>query len=109
MALPAAAIIQATISTYMTRHEVVESELTREEVEAVEGVAEEMVSELDDAAREGMLRLGDRSAGRPRREGLSTYAFVRYARPIARGPRDEGAGARPHRSDALTKELAGRP
>ncbi len=31
MALPAAAIIQATISTYLTRHEVVESELTREE------------------------------------------------------------------------------
>lgn len=30
MALPAAAIIQATISTYLTRHEVVESELTRE-------------------------------------------------------------------------------
>ena len=73
MALPAAAIIQATISTYMTRHEVVESELTREEVEAVEGVAEEMVSEPDDAAREGMLeRLGDRRGGRPRREGLST-------------------------------------
>jgi predicted PurR-regulated permease PerM len=64
MALPAAAIIQATISTYMTRHEVVESELTREEVEAVEEVAEEMVSEPDDAAREGMLeRLGDRLRG----------------------------------------------
>ncbi len=30
MALPAAAIIQATISTYLTRHEVVETELTRE-------------------------------------------------------------------------------
>jgi predicted PurR-regulated permease PerM len=30
MALPAAAIIQATISTYLTRHEVVESDLTRE-------------------------------------------------------------------------------
>jgi predicted PurR-regulated permease PerM len=29
MALPAAAIIQATVSTYMKRHEVVESELTR--------------------------------------------------------------------------------
>ena len=31
LALPAAAIIQATISTYLTRHEVVESELTRHE------------------------------------------------------------------------------
>ena len=31
MALPAAAVIQATVSTYLTRHEVVESELTRED------------------------------------------------------------------------------
>jgi len=30
MALPAAAIIQATVSTYLTRHDVVESELTRQ-------------------------------------------------------------------------------
>lgn len=35
LALPAAAVIQATVSTYMTRHEVVESELTREDVEEV--------------------------------------------------------------------------
>jgi predicted PurR-regulated permease PerM len=33
MALPAAAVIQATVSTYLTHHEVVESELTREEPE----------------------------------------------------------------------------
>jgi predicted PurR-regulated permease PerM len=32
MALPAAAVIQATVSTYLTRHEVVESDLTREDV-----------------------------------------------------------------------------
>jgi predicted PurR-regulated permease PerM len=32
MALPAAAVIQATVSTYLKRHEVVESELTREDV-----------------------------------------------------------------------------
>jgi predicted PurR-regulated permease PerM len=31
MALPAAAVIQATVSTYLTRHEVIENELTREE------------------------------------------------------------------------------
>jgi predicted PurR-regulated permease PerM len=31
MALPAAAVIQAAISSYLTRHEVVESELTRED------------------------------------------------------------------------------
>jgi hypothetical protein len=29
MALPAAAVIQATVSTYLTHHEVLESELTR--------------------------------------------------------------------------------
>jgi predicted PurR-regulated permease PerM len=31
LALPAAAVIQATVSTYLTRHEVIESELTRED------------------------------------------------------------------------------
>lgn len=45
MALPAAAIIQATVSTYLKRHEVVESELTREAPPEGEGegtpVAEE--------------------------------------------------------------------
>lgn len=33
LALPAAAIIQATVSTYLTHHEVLDTELTREEVE----------------------------------------------------------------------------
>ncbi|HYZ14138.1 MAG TPA: AI-2E family transporter [Actinomycetota bacterium] len=31
IALPAAAVIQATVSTYLTRHEVIESQLTRED------------------------------------------------------------------------------
>jgi predicted PurR-regulated permease PerM len=31
LALPAAAVIQATVSTYLTRHEVIESDLTRED------------------------------------------------------------------------------
>jgi predicted PurR-regulated permease PerM len=31
IALPAAAVIQATVSTYLTRHDVIESELTREQ------------------------------------------------------------------------------
>jgi hypothetical protein len=31
MALPAAAVIQSTVSTYLKRHEVVETELTRED------------------------------------------------------------------------------
>lgn len=62
MALPAAAIIQATISTYMTRHEVVESELTREEVEQVaEEMAEGAEREGADDRPDGLLeRLGDR-------------------------------------------------
>jgi predicted PurR-regulated permease PerM len=33
MALPAAAVIQATVSSYLTRHEVLETDLTREHVE----------------------------------------------------------------------------
>jgi predicted PurR-regulated permease PerM len=40
MALPAAAVIQATVSTYLKRHEVVESELTREDVPEPEATAE---------------------------------------------------------------------
>jgi predicted PurR-regulated permease PerM len=36
MALPAAAIIQATVSTYVTRHEVLETELTRQDQEKPE-------------------------------------------------------------------------
>lgn len=39
MALPAAAVIQSTVSTYLTRHEVVETELTREDVEVEEAPA----------------------------------------------------------------------
>jgi hypothetical protein len=31
MALPAAAVIQSTVSTYLKRHEVLETELTRED------------------------------------------------------------------------------
>jgi predicted PurR-regulated permease PerM len=34
MALPAAAVIQATVSTYLTRHEVIDSELTRQDAPA---------------------------------------------------------------------------
>jgi predicted PurR-regulated permease PerM len=32
IALPAAAVIQATVSSYLTRHDVLETELTREDV-----------------------------------------------------------------------------
>ena len=80
MALPAAAIIQATVSTYLTRHEVVESELTRdiasETAEAV-AEAEDAVAEAEttaaadvDATRaDAGLRLLDRLSGRLRRAG----------------------------------------
>ncbi len=50
MALPAAAVIQATISGYLTRHEVVETELTRQEApdepSAVERIVEEEATGL---------------------------------------------------------------
>ncbi len=45
MALPAAAVIQATVSTYLKRHEVVETELTKED--------EAQEEEAPDAVREG--------------------------------------------------------
>jgi predicted PurR-regulated permease PerM len=54
LALPAAAIIQATVSTYLTRHEVVESELTREqEPEPPEGGGDEGARLLGARARRG--------------------------------------------------------
>ncbi|HEX6331037.1 MAG TPA: AI-2E family transporter [Actinomycetota bacterium] len=37
MALPAAAVIQATVSTYLTRHEVIDSNLTKDSVSVREG------------------------------------------------------------------------
>ena len=61
MALPAAAVIQASVSTYLTRHEVVESELTREDV-----VVEETVSTPDAGGRE---RIISRVTSRLRRNG----------------------------------------
>jgi predicted PurR-regulated permease PerM len=59
MALPAAAVIQSTISTYLKRHEVVETQLTREDAVVIEkrsGSAEE-----DEAIQDGILgRLSSR-------------------------------------------------
>ena len=49
LALPAAAVIQATVSTYLKRHEVVETALTREDEEEVE----EREEALKAAAEEG--------------------------------------------------------
>jgi predicted PurR-regulated permease PerM len=61
MALPAAAVIQATVSSYLTRHEVLETDLTREHV--AEGPAEER-------PRKGLGFLRRRAPGpAPDREG----------------------------------------
>ncbi len=56
MALPAAAVIQATVSTYLKRHEVVETALTREDEEEVE----ERERAMQAATEEGS---GRRSSG----------------------------------------------
>jgi len=58
MALPAAAVIQATVSTYLKRHEVVETELTKQD--------ETDLEETEVAAREGAGTL-QRIASRLRR------------------------------------------
>jgi predicted PurR-regulated permease PerM len=50
MALPAAAVIQSTVSTYLKRHEVVETELTREDETASEADPEPASAE---GARQG--------------------------------------------------------
>ncbi|HET7237179.1 MAG TPA: AI-2E family transporter [Actinomycetota bacterium] len=49
MALPAAAVIQATVSTYLTRHEVVETELTRQDEAPIEDLAQD---EAEDEAED---------------------------------------------------------
>lgn len=50
MALPAAAVLQATVSSYLTRHEVVESELTRDDE-----LPTYVESEAGDEKAEGVL------------------------------------------------------
>ncbi len=63
MALPAAAVIQATVSTYLTRHEVVESELTKEDVEEEKAALSSAADDHDRANR----RIFARFAARRRR------------------------------------------
>jgi predicted PurR-regulated permease PerM len=62
LALPAAAVIQATVSTYLTRHEVVESDLTREDA-----APEDQPAEPD--ATNGERRFRARLGARLRRNG----------------------------------------
>jgi hypothetical protein len=52
MALPAAAVIQSTISTYLKRHEVVETQLTREDAVVIE---ERNGDDADQTTEEGMF------------------------------------------------------
>ena len=65
LALPAAAIIQATVSTYLTRHEVVESDLTRH-TERPRKAKQTAVEAVDTAARaEGEAQPDAEPAGDP--------------------------------------------
>jgi predicted PurR-regulated permease PerM len=56
MALPAAAVIQATVSTYLTRHEVVETELTREDEAEIEAATGVRARERRSSSETGFLR-----------------------------------------------------
>jgi predicted PurR-regulated permease PerM len=73
MALPAAAVIQATVSTYLKRHEVIESELTREQIvteASSEGPADPAPGGVGIFSRfTGRLRRNGRFTGRLRRNG----------------------------------------
>jgi len=60
MALPAAAVIQSTVSNYLKRHEVVDTELTREDEAELEEVKQE-VEEPDAGSRRWFRRLGMRT------------------------------------------------
>lgn len=62
MALPAAAVIQATVSTYLTRHEVIESELTREDEVPVD-------VETETPGRDGREGIVARFRSKLRRDG----------------------------------------
>ena len=66
IALPAAAVIQATVSTYLTRHEVIESDLTRED-ETTLSPAEIAGTDEDSDKRES--RIMARMRSRLRRNG----------------------------------------
>jgi predicted PurR-regulated permease PerM len=61
MALPAAAVIQSTVSNYLKRHEVVDTELTREDEAELEEVKQE-VEEPEDAPRRWFNRFAMRKA-----------------------------------------------
>lgn len=66
IALPAAAVIQATVSTYLTRHEVIESELTREDETTLTPAEIAGTDENSDKREAGMMA---RMRSRLRRNG----------------------------------------
>lgn len=68
MALPAAAVIQATVSTYLKRHEVVETELTRDEEEKVEAKEEALKAASEEDTERRSNGLLGRFSGRLRRD-----------------------------------------
>jgi len=59
LALPAAAVIQATVSTYLKRHEVVETELTRQDESPSEDSADGEVDEVVSSSRFSVRRRRD--------------------------------------------------
>jgi predicted PurR-regulated permease PerM len=69
LALPAAAVIQATVSTYLKRHEVVETELTREDEEEIEEREQAMKAAEEGSERRANGILGRVSAKLRRGEG----------------------------------------
>lgn len=66
MALPAAAVIQATVSSYLKRHAVVETELTREDAEAILSSSEIPVAERTPEQKRLLARVSEKLRRRPR-------------------------------------------
>jgi predicted PurR-regulated permease PerM len=66
MALPAAAVIQATVSGYLTRHEVIDSDLTREDIsdETVERMKEAVEGDGDEPPPGWFWRMSAKLRGR---------------------------------------------
>ena len=66
MALPAAAVIQATVSSYLKRHAVVETDLTREDAPEIDEMAEQPASDETPEERRLLSRLTGRFRNRRR-------------------------------------------
>ena len=93
MALPAAAVIQATVSTYLKRHEVVETELTREDEEEVEERERAMKAATDEGGRTASSAGSRRSCAGARLTRPHLRSTVRHATDV-RPPRGKSARER---------------